>query len=213
MKPYIEVIDVSKRYGRHLVLDAVSLHVQQGQLHGFVGRNGSGKTQLFKCICGYVRPETGEVRVKGRRIGKDIAYPGSLGLILEQPGFLPQYTGRSNLALLMGLTGRVDRARIDRALQAVGLLEAASKRVRSYSLGMRQRLGIAQAIMEEPELLILDEPFNGLDENGVRDIRKLLLTLKNQGRTILLASHNPEDISTLCDTVHRMAAGKLITEA
>lgn len=213
MKPYIEVNGISKRYGRHLVLDAVSLRLEQGQIHGFVGRNGSGKTQLFKCICGYVRPETGEVRVKNQRIGKDLPYPQSLGLILEQPGFLPQYTGRSNLALLMGLSGRVDRTRIDRALQAVGLLEAARKRVRSYSLGMRQRLGIAQAIMEEPELLILDEPFNGLDENGVRDIRDLLLTLKNQGCTILLASHNPEDIATLCDTVHRLAAGKLITEA
>lgn len=212
MKPYIEVNGISKRYGRHLVLDAVSLRLEQGQIHGFVGRNGSGKTQLFKCICGYVRPETGEVRVKSQRIGKDLPYPQSLGLILEQPGFLPQYTGRSNLALLMGLSGRVDRTRIDRALQAVGLFEAARKRVRSYSLGMRQRLGIAQAIMEEPELLILDEPFNGLDENGVRDIRDLLLNLKSQGRTILLASHNPEDIAALCDTVHRLAAGKLITE-
>lgn len=213
MKPYIEVIDVSKRYGRHQVLSQVRVNFAGGQIHGLVGRNGSGKTQLFKCICGYVRPEAGEVRVQGLRIGKDLPYPKGLGLILEQPGFLPQFTGRTNLALLMGLTGRVDKEKIDQALEAVGLLEAAGKRVGKYSLGMRQRLGIAQAIMEEPELLILDEPFNGLDENGVQDIRRLLLKLKDQGRTILLASHNQEDIRTLCDTVHRMAAGKITREA
>ena len=205
----IALQDVSKTYGQAQVLCHVSAVFAPGLIHGSVGQNGSGKTQLFKVICGYVTPDAGEVIVAGQRIGQDRPYPDQMGLMLETPGFLPQYSGYANLALLMGLSRKPDKARIRAALDAVGLLAHAAKRVGKYSMGMRQRLGIAQAIMEDPALMILDEPFNGLDKQGTRDIRTLLLQMKQAGKTILLASHNPQDIDVLCDTVHEMDAGSI----
>lgn len=207
--PAIVISEVCKSYRHIQVLNNVSAVFESGKIHGIVGRNGSGKTQLFKCICGYVTPDSGKVLVNGQQIGVDVMYPPRLGLILEQPGFLPQYSGRINLELLMGLSGRLDKSLVKRAVNLVGLQHADNKKVGKYSMGMRQRLGIAQAIMENPDLLILDEPFNGLDETGLNEIRSLLLQLKTEGKTILLASHNPSDIDILCDTVHHMEAGKI----
>ena len=200
----ISVSHVYKSFGKETVLHDVSLTVGRGEIAGLVGNNGSGKTVLMKCICGFLKPERGEITVCGRRIGKDCDFPQNLGLIIETPGFLPSMSGYRNLRTLAALRGIIGKAEITETLRRVGLYEARHKSVSKYSLGMRQRLGIAQAIMENPDVLILDEPFNALDAKAVGEMRTLLLGLKSQGKTILLASHNAEDIRALCDHVHEM---------
>ena len=205
----IELIHVTKKFGQELVLKEVNLTLEQGRVYGIVGNNGSGKTVLMKCICGFLIPTTGLIRVFGSSIGQDVDFPESLGVIIETPGFLTNLTGRKNLEILAGMRGKIGPAEILQVLEKVGLDPALKKPVANYSLGMRQRLGIAQAIMEYPKLLILDEPFNGLDKHGVGEIRKLLLELKEEGKTILLASHNEEDIRILCDEVYEMDGGVL----
>ena len=205
----IELIHVTKKFGQELVLKEVNLTLEQGRVYGIVGNNGSGKTVLMKCICGFLIPTTGLIKVFGSSIGQDVDFPESLGVIIETPGFLTNLTGRKNLEILAGMRRKIGPAEIQQVLEKVGLDPALKKPVANYSLGMRQRLGIAQAIMEDPKLLILDEPFNGLDKHGVGEIRKLLLELKEEGKTILLASHNEEDIRILCDEVYEMDGGVL----
>lgn len=205
----IELIHVTKKFGQELILKEVNLTLEQGRVYGIVGNNGSGKTVLMKCICGFLIPTTGLIQVFGSSIGQDVDFPESLGVIIETPGFLTNLTGRKNLEILAGMRRKIGPAEIQQVLEKVGLDPALKKPVANYSLGMRQRLGIAQAIMEDPKLLILDEPFNGLDKHGVGEIRKLLLELKEEGKTILLASHNEEDIRILCDEVYEMDGGVL----
>lgn len=205
----IELIHVTKKFGQELVLKEVNLTLEQGRVYGIVGNNGSGKTVLMKCICGFLIPTTGLIQVFGSSIGQDVDFPESLGVIIETPGFLTNLTGQKNLEILAGMRRKIGPAEILQVLEKVGLDPALKKPVANYSLGMRQRLGIAQAIMEDPKLLILDEPFNGLDKHGVGEIRKLLLELKEEGKTILLASHNEEDIRILCDEVYEMDGGVL----
>ena len=210
MENCIEVQNVVKRFRDQVVLKNVSISFEKGQIHGIVGRNGSGKTVLFKCICGLMHPEEGVIRVNGKRVGRDVDMPEDVGAIIEAPGFLPNYSGYKNLRFLANIRRKIGKEEILNVLKTVGLDPESRKHVGKYSLGMRQRLGIAQAIMEDPEILILDEPMNGLDNAGVQDIRALLLELKAQGKTILLASHNHEDIAALCDTVHEMDGGVLL---
>ena len=210
METCIEVQNVVKRFRDQVVLKNVSISVEKGQIHGIVGRNGSGKTVLFKCICGLMHPEEGVILVNGKRVGRDVDMPEDIGAIIEAPGFLPNYSGYKNLRFLANIRRKIGKEEILNVLKTVGLDPESRKHVGKYSLGMRQRLGIAQAIMEDPEILILDEPMNGLDNAGVQDIRALLLELKAQGKTILLASHNHEDIAALCDTVHEMDGGVLL---
>lgn len=209
MENCIEVQNVVKRFRDQVVLKNVSISFEKGKIHGIVGRNGSGKTVLFKCICGLMHPEEGVILVNGKRVGRDVDMPENIGAIIEAPGFLPNYSGYKNLRFLANIRRKIGKEEILNVLKTVGLDPESRKHVGKYSLGMRQRLGIAQAIMEDPEILILDEPMNGLDNAGVQDIRALLLELKAQGKTILLASHNHEDIATLCDTVHEMDGGIL----
>lgn len=209
METCIEVQNAVKRFRDQVVLKNVSISFEKGQIHGIVGRNGSGKTVLFKCICGLMHPEEGVILVNGKRVGRDVDMPEDIGAIIEAPGFLPNYSGYKNLRFLANIRRKIGKEEILNALKTVGLDPESRKHVGKYSLGMRQRLGIAQAIMEDPEILILDEPMNGLDNAGVQDIRALLLELKAQGKTILLASHNHEDIAALCDTVHEMDGGVL----
>ena len=168
----------------------------------------------MKCICGFLRPTSGRVLVDGKEVGKDMDFPENLGAIIETPGFLPNLTGLKNLKLLASLRGKIGEEQIRSSLRRVGLDPDLKKTVSKYSLGMRQRLGIAQAIMEDPSLLILDEPFNGLDKTGVFQMRHLIQDLRSEGKTILLASHNQSDIDILCDTVCEMDAGhmQLVTE-
>ncbi|WP_417100580.1 ATP-binding cassette domain-containing protein [Hominenteromicrobium sp.] len=210
METCIEVQNVVKRFRDQVVLKNVSISFEKGKIHGIVGRNGSGKTVLFKCICGLMHPEEGVILVNGKRVGRDVDMPEDIGAIIEAPGFLPNYSGYKNLRFLANIRRKIGKEEILNVLRTVGLDPESRKHVGKYSLGMRQRLGIAQAIMEDPEILILDEPMNGLDNAGVQDIRALLLELKAQGKTILLASHNHEDIAALCDTVHEMDGGVLL---
>lgn len=209
METCIEVQNAVKRFRDQVVLKNVSISFEKGKIHGIVGRNGSGKTVLFKCICGLMHPEEGVILVNGKRVGRDVDMPEDIGAIIEAPGFLPNYSGYKNLRFLANIRRKIGKEEILNVLKTVGLDPESRKHVGKYSLGMRQRLGIAQAIMEDPEILILDEPMNGLDNAGVQDIRALLLELKAQGKTILLASHNHEDIAALCDTVHEMDGGVL----
>lgn len=203
----ISVQSVSKIFGDTTVLKDVNREFEEGQVHGIVGNNGSGKTVLMKCICGFLPPTRGRVLVRGRQVGRDMDFPDDTGIIIETPGFLPNLTGMRNLELLASLRRRVDREGIRQTIERVGLDPDSKKPVGKYSLGMRQRLGIAQAIMENPSILILDEPFNGLDKNGVADMREVIKGLRTQGKTIILASHNQVDIDELCDTVCEMDAG------
>ena len=182
-KMAIIVRNVTKKFGNVTVLDNVSLQVKKGTICGIIGRNGSGKTVLFKCICGLLQINEGSILVDKKEIGA----------IIEEPGFLKQYSGKQNLRLLASMSGK-ENIDIEKVLKSVGLEHAGRKKVGKYSMGMRQRLGIAQAIMENQSILILDEPMNGLDNKGVDEIRKLILDLKKEGRSIILASHNREDI-------------------
>ena len=207
--PCVQINNVTKRFGDELVLKEVNLSLKYGQVYGIAGNNGSGKTVLMKCICGFLPATTGTIHVFGKKIGRDTDFPESLGVIIETPGFLTQYTGMRNLEILADMNGFITKADIRLILRKVGLDPDMKKPVGKYSLGMRQRLGIAQAIMENPRLLILDEPFNGLDKHGAAEIRTLLLELKAAGKTILLASHNEEDIRILCDQVYEMDGGLL----
>lgn len=205
----IEIQQVNKFYGKEQILHEITHTFEAGKVHGIVGNNGSGKTVLFKCICGFVKPTSGKIIVSGQEIGRDCDFPGDIGIIIETPGFLTYQSGFRNLQILASLNRRIEKKEIRRALETVGLDPDLKKPVGKYSLGMRQRLGLAQAIMEDPALFILDEPFNGLDKNGVSHIRRVLLGLKEQGKTILLASHHQEDIDLMCDTVCEMDAGVL----
>lgn len=209
MNHTIEVKNVYKSFKNIEVLHDVSLQADRGSICGIIGRNGSGKTVLFKCICGFLQTDRGEIQIEGKAVGRDKSTLSNLGIIIESPGFLRHYSGYKNLEFLMGLNGKPDREKINDVLDLVGLAEQKNKKVGKYSMGMRQRLGIAQAIMEDQNILILDEPMNGLDNQGVEDMRQLLLKLKEKGNTILLASHNQEDIRQLCDSVYEMDLGRI----
>lgn len=206
----ISVRHVYMEFKGERVLDDVTHDFEEGKIHGIVGNNGSGKTVLFKCICGFLVPTSGKILVDYEQVGHDMDFPEDLGLIIETPGFLPNMSGLKNLQILASLRKKIGNKEIIQAIQRVGLDPLMRKHVGKYSLGMRQRLGIAQATMEDPSLLVLDEPFNGLDKQGVEDMRELLRELRVAGKTILLASHNAADIAELCDTVCEMDAGKLV---
>ena len=195
--------------GRQILFD-INLIMSEGKIYGLVGNNGSGKTMLMKCICGCIRPTSGEVIVNYEIIGRDTDYIKDAGIIIENPGFIPYYSGLKNLKMLYGIRQKADKEKIEEALEMCGLIPILKLPVKKYSLGMKQRLGIAQAIMEDQTILILDEPMNGLDKDGIDFVRKLLLTLKDEGKLILLASHNREDINILCDEVFTLENGKLL---
>ena len=207
--PYVEIEHVTKKFGSDVVLKDINISMEEGRVYGICGNNGSGKTVLMKCICGFLPVSSGVVRVAGEVVGITVDFPESMGVIIETPGFLMNLSGIRNLEILAGLRGVISKGGIRAAMEQAGLDPDLKKAVSKYSLGMRQRLGIAQAIMEDPRLLVLDEPFNGLDKHGVSDIRALWLELKKQGKTILLASHNSEDIRILCDQVFEMDGGRI----
>lgn len=205
----IQIEQVSKSFQERKVLKNISCELNWGQVYGIVGNNGSGKTVLMKCICGLLPYDEGSIRVAGKKIGKDVDFPEDMGMIIESPGFLPGMTGIKNLKILAAVNHRIQEAQIRETMRVVGLDPNLKQPVGKYSLGMRQRLGIAQAIMEKPEILILDEPMNGLDKHGVKEIREVLLQMKAENRVILLSSHNLKDIDYLCDVVFEMDDGYL----
>lgn len=207
MRSVIKVENVFMRFGTEEILHNINFEFQEGLIYGIIGNNGSGKTVLMKCICGFFIPTKGKIFVNYKQIGKDIDFPEDMGIIIETPGFLPNITGVENLEILASLRNRIGKGRIYDTLKKVGLDPSLKKNVNKYSLGMRQRLGIAQAIMEDANLLILDEPFNGLDKSGVFQMHELILELKSKGKTIILSSHSQNDIDILCDVVCEMDAG------
>lgn len=205
----IEIEHVEKSFKGVKVLKDVSLVCEPGKIYGIAGRNGSGKTVLFKCICGFLKCDNGKICVDGKIMGKDLDMLKNAGIIIEEPGFLRKMSGYRNLEYLYTIRNRKDQDYIKRIMEAVGLDPNMKKSVGKYSLGMRQRLAIAQAIMEKPDILILDEPLNGLDKNGAEEFRKLFLTMRDEGKLILIATHSKEDIDMLCDKVYEMDAGYL----
>ena len=209
MEYIAEIKNVSKRFGDETVVREVSLSLEPGRIYGIAGRNGSGKTVLFKMLIGFLKPTAGRIFVNGKEIGRDRDFAEDVGIIIETPGFLGGFSGYKNLEYLAGIKKRIGKEEIRRSMEKVGLDPDSRKKVKKYSLGMRQRLGIAQAIMEEPKLLILDEPMNGLDRQGAEEIRELFLKLRGEGVTILLASHHKEDMELLCDKVYEMEDGYL----
>lgn len=205
----IKVVKAKKSFKNHTVLDMVDLECKKGEICGIVGRNGAGKTVLFKAICGLLTLDSGEIYINGIKRKKDNEMLKSVGVIIEEPAFLRNYSGIKNLEFLYMLCNKPDKRYLQSVMERVGLDPYSRKHVDNYSMGMRQRLAIAQAIMENQDFLILDEPMNGLDNEGVEDMRKLFLELKDQGKTILVASHNPMDIEVLCERVYSMDKGIL----
>ena len=205
----IQVKDLNVTIKGKSILSDVNITMEEGKIYGLIGNNGSGKTMLMKCICGFVKPISGEILVNGKIIGKDIDYIQDTGIIIENPGFIPYYSGIKNLMMLSEISGKADKEKIKETMRMCGLDPELKLPVKKYSLGMRQRLGIAQAIMEDQTALILDEPMNALDKEGVSAMRQLFLTMKHEGKLIILASHNREDIDLLCDEVFEVEAGRI----
>lgn len=204
----IEVKHVTKKFKEQQVLQDINLELEQGNIYGLTGRNGSGKTVLLKIMCGLVQPDQGEVIINEHKLdGK--TFPQNMGIIIENPGFITWWSGYRNLEYLSSFNRIIKKEQIIEVMKDVGLLEAKDKKVGKYSLGMKQRLGIAQAIMENPDILILDEPFNGLDKEGVNHIYNLLKEFKQQGKLIFLVSHIKEDIEMVCDVTFKLEDGKV----
>lgn len=209
MNGKIRLESVTKSYKGVCVLNKVTESFSGGNIYGIIGRNGSGKTMLFKAICGFIKLDSGFVEIDGKVIGKDIDFPSNTGIMIEAPCFTGYLSGTQNLKNLAAIRRKIGENEIKEAMNMVGLDYDSKKKVRQYSMGMKQRLGIAQAIMENPDILVLDEPTNALDEEAVEIFRKVLMSEKEKGKIVLLASHNREDIEILCDKVLKMEKGIL----
>jgi ABC-2 type transport system ATP-binding protein len=206
----IEITNVNKKVKDQVILKNISISIKKGVCVGFVGHNGSGKTMLLKAICGFTKMDDGEIHVDDKQITFGKKYISNAGIIIEQPPFINYLTGMDNLLVLANIQKKINKQEVMLTLEKVGLLEAKDKKVKAYSLGMKQRLRIAQAIMENPHILVLDEPFNGLDKKSVAEIQELLLECKNKGVTILLTSHDDRQIEYLCDQVYTLDGGEII---
>lgn len=206
----IEVTHVSMEFKHHLLFDNLSFSCQKGQIIGIVGENGSGKSVLFKLIAGFLKPAKGQITVKQTEITKTNSFPENLGVLIEEPSFLAELTGFENLKLLSSIKNKLSDTEIHSTMKSVNLFSEKDKKVQAYSLGMKKKLGIAQAIMEYQDVILLDEPMNGLDEKSIIKIRQLLRKMAEEGATILLASHNKEDIHELCNRVYRIEQKVLI---
>ena len=203
---YIELKNVSKKVKNDYLLNNISLEIEQGTINGFVGENGSGKTMLFRAILGFIKTD-GEIKIKGQRVNLNSEMPVNVGTIIETPGFINSYTGLKNLEYLAAIKNLVDREQVIDAMQVFGMDKHRDTKVKKYSLGMRQKLAIIQSYMENQELLVLDEPTNGLDDEAVEIFKRKMKSLANEGKTILIASHDKKVINDLADTVHRVKNG------
>lgn len=205
----IEVNNVSKSFNDLPILRDVNLSIKQGKTVGIVGGNGSGKSVLFKIICGFTAPDKGFVKILQQQLGKDIDFPEKVGVFINSPGYIDMYSGFQNLKFLAAITGQISDSKIKETMAMVGLNPEIKTKVKDYSLGMKQKLGIAQAIMEDQDILVLDEPFNALDYKTYNDMKLIIKELKQAGNTILLTSHHYEDIEELCDEVYLIDHGHL----
>ena len=206
----IKIEDLSKQIKGALILDKVSITLTSGKIYGLRGKNGSGKTMLMRAMAGLLIPDAGFVLINGKTLHKDISFPESIGILIENPSFLPQYTGFKNLKLLAGLTGGISDEDIKTALDRVGLDPEDKRTYRKYSLGMKQKLGIANAIMGEPDIIILDEPINALDEESVKKIKKVLLEIRDKDKLIIIACHDREELEYLSDIIYEIKDGSIV---
>lgn len=207
---YIRLSHVTKKIKKEILLDDISIEFQGGRVYGLQGKNGSGKTMLMRAICGLITLSDGEIDIDGEILHKDISFPRSVGALLENPSFLNGYTGLKNLQLLADIQGKVKEKELKEWLRKVGL-DAEDKRVyRKYSLGMKQKLGIAAAVMGSPDLVILDEPINAIDEAGVEKVRKILGELKDKGSLIIVACHDSEELTLLSDEIIKISKGRIM---
>lgn len=205
----IKLSNISKCYSKKLILDNISLNLKKGLVYGFTGNNGSGKSLLFKIICGFSKPTKGTVEINLKKMGSEIDFIEDSGILIENPEFIPSLNGFENLKMLAEINNTINDIDIFNALKKLGLDPQSKLKVGKYSLGMKQRLRIAQAIMEKPSILILDEPMNGLDKDGVELIFELIKKEKEKGTTILLTSHIKDDINILCDEIFNLDCGML----
>lgn len=200
---------IEKRIGNAVILDDIHMELHSGRVYGFAGKNGSGKTMLMRCISGLMKPSAGTITIDGKRLWSDLSFPESIGMLLETPSFLPSLTGFDNLKLLADIQTRISDREICQTLEQVGLDPRDTRKYRKYSLGMKQRLGIAAALMESPALIILDEPINALDSSGVENIRTLIQQHKERGALIIIACHDKEELHLLADEIFYLETGKL----
>ncbi|WP_211184484.1 ABC transporter ATP-binding protein [Paenibacillus lemnae] len=205
----IRIEEVSKTFNGIPVLSQVNLDIEKGKTIGIVGANGSGKSVLFKIMCGFTAPDQGKVFVRGKQLGKDLDFPENVGVFINGPGYIGIYSGFKNLKFLADINRKIGDAEIKDAMRLVGLDPELKTKVADYSLGMKQKLGIAQAIMERQDILVLDEPFNALDYQTYNDMKEIVLKLKEEHKTMLLTSHNYEDLESLCDILYIIQGGRL----
>lgn len=206
----IEICNYTKKLSKNLVLENINLSLSGGKIYGFVVKNGSGKTMLMRAICGLILPTSGFVKINNKIIGKDISFPDSVGALIENPGFISEYSGFQNLKILAQIQKKIDDKKIVDTMRMVGLDPNEKKSFRKYSLGMKQKLGIAAAMMEDPQILVLDEPFNALDEASCENVKKMILSAKVPDRVVLLSCHDKNQINALCDETIELAQGKII---
>ena len=208
----LEIKNLTKKFKEIKVLDDVSLTLESGKIYGLVGRNGSGKSVLLKIICGFYYPTSGEVLLDGNNYIDKNEFPLNTRALIEKPNFLPDLTGYENLELLASIQNKIGKREILDILNKVHLKNEMNKKYGKYSLGMKQKLGIAQVLMEDPDFILLDEPFNGVEDSTVDEIRKLLLEEKKKGKLILIVTHIKEDINELCDVLYRINDGKVMEQ-
>lgn len=206
---YIELKNVSKVIERQIILDNVNLTLEKGKVYGFWGRNGSGKTMLFKTVAGLLKPTKGIVKIQDEILYNEIDFPQSIGIMLENPSFIPYLSGLKNLELLASIQNKIDKKTIKNTIERVGLNPHDKKSFRKYSLGMKQKLALAQALMEQPNLLVLDEPSNSLDEKSVENLKTIIREERDRGAIILIASHIKEDLEELCDRIFHVSKGRV----
>lgn len=206
----IEIVDMSKKIKGNVVLQDINMKLVSGNIYGFRGQNGCGKTMLMRCICGLIIPTSGKVVINGEELHKDIKIPKSIGALIENPSFLPQYTGFKNLKMLASLTGNIKDDEIILALERVGLDPDDKRNYKKYSLGMKQKLGIANAIMGEPDIIVLDEPINALDEESVENVKKVLLELQEKDKLIVIACHDREELEYLSNVIYEIRSGRVV---
>lgn len=209
MNVAIKLENINKSYNGTTILNNINLEIDKGKTVGIIGANGSGKSVLFKLICGFVLPDSGNTYIRGLRLGDQIDFPEDVGVFINEPGYISIFNGFKNLKFLASINNKIDDKKIKQTMEKVGLNPSNKAKVQDYSLGMKQKLGIAQAIMENQDILVLDEPFNALDYKTYDDIKNIIKSLKDEGRTILLTSHNFEDIEQLCDIIYIIENGEL----
>ena len=207
---YLEITNLNKEIGKTMILQNINMQMEQGGIYGLMGINGSGKTMIMRCMCGLVRPTNGSVKINGKELGKDIDFPQSLGALIENPGFIEHYSAIDNMKALASIRKKAGELEIKELLQRVGLDDKDKKKVKKYSLGMRQKLGIAMALLEDPDMIILDEPFNALDEKSVEIVKQIILDAKKRNKLIIISCHNKDDLNQLSDEIYKIENGHII---